>query len=125
MQWLLVAAGGAVGATARYVLGGAVQRAAGIPFPLGTLVVNVLGCLCIGALTAVAERGAGLSTEARLFLIVGILGGFTTFSAYGVETYGLLRNGAVGAALANALGSVVLGLGAVWAGHTVARALLG
>lgn len=123
MQWLLVAAGGAVGATARYVLGGAVQRAAGIPFPLGTLVVNVLGCLCIGALTAVAERGAGLSTEARLFLIVGILGGFTTFSTFGFETVSLLRAGAPGYAAAGVVAQLCLGVAGLYAGLTLGERL--
>lgn len=116
---LLVAAGGATGAVARYLLATWIQPSGAAPrFPLATLVVNLAGCLAVGLLAGLAERHAGwLSTELRLLLMVGVLGGFTTFSAFGLETVQLLRRGEwllaggyVGASMALGLALVVLGL---------------
>ena len=114
---ILVGAGGAVGAVARYLATGVVIRnfSAG-PFPLGTLVVNVTGCFIIGVLTTLAEHHHVLSQEARLLLITGLLGGFTTFSAFGFETVLLLRTGEGMLALMNVLLSVSLSLLAVYCG---------
>ena len=118
---LLVGAGGFLGSVLRYVAGGAVQAAARhVHFPWGTLAVNAAGCLLIGLLGGLAETRHVLSPEQRLFLITGFLGGFTTFSAYGFETYYLVRVGEPGLAAANALGQVALGLACVWAGHALA-----
>jgi len=118
---LLVGAGGFLGSVLRYVAGGAVQAAARhVPFPWGTLAVNAAGCLLIGLLGGLAETRHVLGPEQRLFLITGFLGGFTTFSAYGFETYYLVRVGEPGLAAANALGQVALGLACVWAGHALA-----
>jgi len=86
-------------------------------FPVGTLVVNVLGCLVIGVLGAIGQHVQPWSPGARLFLFTGILGGFTTFSAFGYETFELLRSGAAALAALNVLAQVAAGLAAVWAGY--------
>ena len=118
---LAIALGGAVGALARYGTVVGLGRWLGFGFPWGTLAVNVAGCFAVGVLaTAFAERSA-LSPELRLALLVGLLGGFTTFSAFGLETWRLLEDAQPGRALANALGSVAAGLVAVGAGAAVAR----
>ena len=118
---LLVSIGGALGSVLRYLMSGAVQRLLrDATFPYGTLCVNVLGCLVVGMLSQLAESRGAFTGDARLFLVVGLLGGFTTFSAFGNETMNLLREAEFDLALANALGSVVLGLGAVWLGRAVA-----
>ena len=119
----LVAAGGAAGAVSRYLLGRAVQHAAGGPFPWGTLAVNVLGCLAIGVALHYIQDRQTIGPSARLFLTIGILGGFTTFSSFGYETVQLAAGGQWGAAAGNVLGNVLLGLGAVWLGWVAARAL--
>ncbi len=119
---LIIGAGGLVGAIMRYLVGSWVIGAVGNPsFPYGTLVVNVLGCAMIGLLAGLAETRDLLSPEARAFLLVGLLGGFTTFSAFGFETISLARDGALLIGLANVGAQVVLGLGAVWAGLSVAQ----
>jgi len=124
VKLLLVGAGGFLGSVLRYLAGGAVQAAARHPhFPWGTLAVNAAGCLLIGFLGGVAETRHVLTLEQRLFLITGFLGGFTTFSAYGFETYYLVRVGEPGLAVANVFGQVALGLAGVWAGHQLAALL--
>ncbi len=113
----LVAVGGALGSVARLKLGGLVlQTHADWRFPIGTFVVNVLGCLVIGALAALSERSSLISPNARIFLFTGILGGFTTFSAFGLETFHLLRRGELLVAGSYAGLSVVVGLLALWLG---------
>jgi CrcB protein len=118
-----VALGGALGAVLRHLLGGLVQARAGVVFPLGTLAVNVAGCLAIGVLTELVESRGGLHPETRALLMVGLLGGFTTFSAFGNETLSLLRDGEPTLAGANVAANVVLGLLAVWAGRVAATLL--
>jgi CrcB protein len=114
-ELLLVATGGGLGACARYLLSGYVlQFAAQSRFPWGTFTVNVLGCLVAGLLMALAEKYQLISPAARLFLFTGILGGFTTFSAFGVETVNLIRRGDILLALAYVLASVVCGLAVLW-----------
>ncbi len=114
---LLVGAGGFLGSIARYGLGGLVQDRAGASFPLGTLVVNVVGCFVIGLVSELAETRGFLTPESRAFLVIGVLGGFTTFSAFGNETLNLLRERDLALAGANVLLNVVLSLGAVWLGR--------
>ena len=112
---LLVGLGGFLGAIARYRLGAAVMHGTGLArFPIGTFVVNVAGCLAIGLLAGVVARYHVLGTEARLFLFTGLLGGFTTFSAFGLESVELLRRGEWAMTGLYAGGSVVAGLAAVW-----------
>jgi CrcB protein len=122
MHWLLLFAGGGIGAVLRYELEGLVQAQAGATFPWGTFAVNVLGCFAIGLVaTWIDERGAASATM-RLFLVPGVLGGFTTFSAFGLETWRLVEEGAFGFAAGNALGSVAVCLAAVAAGAALGRA---
>jgi CrcB protein len=119
---LLVGAGGFLGSVLRYLASGAVQSAArSASFPWGTLAVNASGCFAIGLFAHLAETRGMLGAEQRLFLITGLLGGYTTFSAYGNETFLLFREGETALAAANALGQVALGLAAVWAGRALAH----
>lgn len=108
---LIVALGGALGSLARWGLSGAVQRWTGSPLPWGTFVVNAIGSLAIGFVAALALERTLVSPAARLFVITGVLGGFTTFSALSYETVALLRDGQWLAATSYALGSVVVGVG--------------
>jgi fluoride exporter len=113
----LVGVGGFIGSMARFKLGGLVLRySADGKFPASTLVVNVLGCLIAGVLFGLTEKQNLFSASARLFLFTGLLGGFTTFSAFGLETFALLRRGAISLALMNAFLSVGLGVVMVWLG---------
>ncbi len=121
----LVGLGGMLGAILRYGAGGLVHRLFEGRFPLGTLLINTAGCLCIGFLTTMADDRGVLSASARLFLFIGVLGGFTTFSSFGYETLTLWRDGLAGRALLNIGANVVCGLGAVWVGHVIARLLPG
>jgi CrcB protein len=119
---LLVGTGGFLGASLRYLIGGLVYRWLPGTFPYGTFVINVTGCFAIGLLAALTEDRS-LGPGARLFWMVGVVGGYTTFSTFGYETLSLLGEGSVGAAWLNVLGQVALGLLAVWAGMTLGRAL--
>ena len=117
----LVAAGGALGRVLRWWTTSWVQRLSPTSsFAWGTLLVNVLGSFAIGALMTLAVERTSLSSELRLLLVTGVLGGFTTFSAYSFETLALLRSGQSGAALAYSMGSVALGLVAAFAGRMAA-----
>jgi fluoride exporter len=120
-QYFMVALGGAVGSLARWQLASLVTRAAGdYKFPLGTFVVNVIGCLIMGALAGYAAKHGEFSTNARLLLFTGLMGGFTTFSAFGLETFELMRRGQVLIAGSNVVLSVVLGVVGLWVGYWVA-----
>jgi CrcB protein len=121
VQVLLIGIGGFVGSIARHLLSGAVQSATAATFPYGTLAVNVLGCLVIGALSELADARAFLSSDARALLIIGCLGGFTTFSAFGNETMNLVRDSDWIRAAANVAAHVVLAIGAVWLGRAAAH----
>lgn len=126
MKFALVGLGGLIGALLRYSLGGALNRIrVGASFPYETLAINVAGCLAIGALAGLAESRGVLGPSTRAFLFIGLLGGFTTFSTFGYETFQLLRDGQVGIALTSVLLQTTLGIGAVWAGDSGARALWG
>lgn len=119
----LVGAGGALGAAARYLVGLATHRGlAPGAFPWGTLAVNLAGCLLIGLGAGLAETRGGLANEARLFLFVGVLGGFTTFSSFGYETFALLREQHLLRAALNAGANVALGLLLVALGHALGSA---
>ncbi len=117
----IVGAGGFLGAIARYLLGGAAQRVSGGTFPLGTLAVNVLGCLLIGVLMYAIENRPLLDPRTRLFAVIGFLGAFTTFSAFGHETIALIRDGEWALALLNAGANLFLCLGAVILGRFAAK----
>lgn len=117
---LLVGVGGFAGSVLRYAVSGAAQRVShALSWPWGTLAVNVLGCLLIGILSHLAVARGALTSHARALLIVGFLGGFTTFSTFSNETFGLIQIHDTGAALANLAAQVGLGLGAVWLGHAI------
>lgn len=123
---LYVGLGGFVGSVLRYWMGGAVQQLANNPaFPLGTLVVNLAGCLLIGFLSQLADARGIFPPEARLFVFTGLLGGFTTFSAFGNESVNLLRNGDNLSALLNVGIYVFAGLGAVWLGRAITQWIWG
>lgn len=124
MKLLWIGMGGFIGAVMRYLVAGWAQRAsASVSFPYGTLAVNVIGCLLIGGLTYLADARGLLHAETRLFLFVGVLGGFTTFSTFGIETMNLLRDGQALVALVNILANVTLCLVAVWGGRAAAFAI--
>jgi len=110
-QLLLVGLGGCAGSMARYKLGGWVlHHTATWTFPAGTFVVNVLGCVLAGVLAGLVEKRELFGPDTRLLLFTGLLGGFTTFSAFGLETAYLLRRGETAVALANVLLSVLMGV---------------
>jgi len=128
----LIALGGAVGAVLRYALSGAVQSATqgagsgGVAiFPVGTLVVNVLGCVAIGALAAVFAGQVTIREEYRIAILVGVLGGFTTFSTYMWETFSMASEGQRGWALLNVGLSTVLGFGGAWLAYRVVEWMYG
>ncbi|MFV0128762.1 fluoride efflux transporter CrcB [Streptomyces sp. HMX112] len=122
MNWLLVLAGGAVGASLRYLTDRAVRTRHSSVFPWGTLVVNVLGCLVLGLLTGAVAAGAA-SSPLQLLVGTGLCGALTTYSTFSYETLSLAQGGAGPYAVANAIGSVVAGVGAAFAGAAAARAL--
>ncbi len=122
---VLIALGGGVGSVLRYALAGVGQRLTTTDFPLGTLLVNVAGCLLIGFLYAALAGPWLIREEYRVAILVGLLGGFTTFSTFGYETFGLLNERQYALAAANVGASVVLGLAAVWLGYRVAERAFG
>jgi CrcB protein len=120
----LIGAGGFAGAVLRFLLSSWVQtRSGSIVFPFGTLSVNLLGCLLIGFLSALAENRSMFSAETRSFLIIGGLGAFTTFSTFGNETFILLRAGRLELAILNVGSQVLLGVVLVWLGRVLAGLL--
>ena len=121
MNVLLIALGGSIGAVARYGLSGFVQRFTSPYFPFGTFTVNIVGCLVFGILAGIAEQRFALGPQARAFLLIGVLGGFTTFSSFTYETFQLLRDAEIARAALNVFGQVIVGLAAMWAGFVVAR----
>ena len=124
-QMLIVALGGAVGSVARYRLSGWVlHQAIDWKFPIGTFVVNVMGCLCVGLLAGLAVKDDYFSPDLRLLLFTGLMGGFTTFSAFGLETFYLMRRGEYLIAGSNMVLSLALGMVALFAGfHLIATRL--
>jgi len=121
IKLLMVGAGGFVGSVLRYLVSGAAQALfKNATFPLGTLVVNVTGCFAIGLIAQLAESRGFLSGTSRTFLVMGVLGGYTTFSAYANESFNLLRAGESPLAIVNVAGQVLLGLVCVWLGRDAA-----
>ncbi|MFV5508578.1 fluoride efflux transporter CrcB [Acinetobacter sp. 197] len=109
MGWLWVAMGGAVGASLRYAAGLWLFKPQ-MQFPWPTWWINILGCLCAGIFFACSQKYPIFQQEARLFLMVGILGGFTTFSSFGLESFLLFKQGAMGLAVLYALSSLIIGI---------------
>lgn len=123
MSWLWVALGGAIGASLRYGAGVFLLKPTNL-FPWSTWWINIVGCLLAGIFFAYSQKFPILQNEARLFLMVGILGGFTTFSSFGLETFHLLKQGQVMLAVAYVLSSVVLGVVLLAVGFYSVQALL-
>ncbi|MDR5171157.1 fluoride efflux transporter CrcB [Methylobacillus flagellatus] len=121
-QVMLVALGGAIGSVARFKLSGLVLRySLDWRFPFPTFTVNIIGCLVIGILAGLASREGFISADMRVLLFTGLAGGFTTFSAFGLETMVLLREGHVGIAAAYVVASIVVGLAVMWLGFELAK----
>lgn len=126
LKLLLAGAGGFLGSVLRYSVSGFVQGLSrSIDFPYGTLAVNLLGCLAIGFLSYLAETRGIFTAETRTLIFIGVLGGFTTFSAFGNETINLWRAGENVLAASNIAAHLVLCLGAVWMGRTLAHQIWG
>jgi CrcB protein len=119
-RYLLVMAGGAAGSLVRYVAGVAIMTRLGGRFPLGTLVINVTGSFLIGLLMALLTERFEPHPYWRLVLVVGFLGGYTTFSSFEYETFSAVRDGSPWIGLINVVASVALGYAAVWLGATLA-----
>jgi len=113
--------GGFIGSALRYWLSSATYRVLGPGFPYGTLLVNVVGCFFIGFLMAFFEERFVVSPSLRVFLTIGILGGFTTFSTFTFETMGLLTEGSYLLGAANILGTLLTCLGATWLGTVIGK----
>ncbi len=123
MKYVLIGFGGAIGAVGRYLLQGLVYQFTGATFPYGTLVVNILGCFLIGLIMELSADRFLIDAQLRVFITIGVLGGFTTFSSFGYETFALLRDGELVRASFNVIGSVMAGLAAVWLGFVTAHIL--
>jgi CrcB protein len=122
----LAGIGGFIGSSLRYAVTGYVQTwSRSIDFPYGTLAVNLVGCFLIGFLSQLAESRGVFTAESRTFVFIGILGGFTTFSAFGNETMNLWREGENLLAMTNVAAHLLLGLGAVWASRALAYQIWG
>ncbi|MCZ7886527.1 MULTISPECIES: fluoride efflux transporter CrcB [Agrobacterium] len=119
----LVAAGGAIGSVFRYLVGVWSVRLAGAHFPWGTLAVNVAGSFMIGFLVELVARRLNASMEMRLFLVTGVLGGFTTFSSFSLDAVSLFERGTLGLSAVYVLASLVVSIAAVFAGLALGRSL--
>lgn len=118
LTYLFVALGGALGSVARYAIGGSIARAAQEVFPWGTLVVNITGCFLIGLFATMTGPGGRISVtpDFRVFFLVGICGGYTTFSSFSLQTLTLARDGDILRAGGNVVASVLFCLIGVWLG---------
>ncbi len=120
-----VALGGAIGSMVRYSVSAfVVKQVNPVHFPWGTFSVNILGCMLAGVFLLVAESVQSISQEARLFIVTGLLGGFTTFSAFGIETLGLIRRGEILIALSYASLSIIVGVCAMWLTYSMVKMVL-
>ena len=120
----LIAIGGSAGAVARYLLSGFAHRWTSGTFPVGTLFVNAVGCLAIGAVMGLIEDKGVLGPNVRWFIVIGFLGSFTTFSAFGYETIEMWSDGQLAAAGLNAIANFGLGVGAVLVGRLLVHSLV-
>lgn len=118
---VLIAVAGLFGTLLRYWLSGFVARQYGETFPWGTMAVNLIGCLLTGAVFSVTETRFVVNPTVRMVILIGLLGGLTTFSSYGLQTFTLLRDGSFGLAILNVVTSNTLGLVMVWFGYHVAK----
>lgn len=122
LKILLVGTGGFFGSISRYLVSIGIQQVVKYSWlPYGTITVNILGCFLIGLLGGLAEVRQMISVETRLLLMVGFLGGFTTFSSFEFELFALARNSELLALLVNLSIQLIFGFGAVWLGHALAK----
>jgi CrcB protein len=122
--YLVIGLGGALGAIARYVLSSWIYQKYFYTFPWGTFVVNMLGCFVLGIVYVLGVENLVTSPNTRLFISVGFLGAFTTFSTLSLETLNLIKSGEIIVAVLNGLGSLLVGLIAVWLGMSLTQLLL-
>ena len=123
LRTVFIAIAGLVGTLLRYWLSGVVARRFGETFPWGTMAVNLIGCFVTGAVFYLSEERFLINPTLRTVILIGLLGGFTTFSSYGLQTFTLLRDGEFGLATLNVAVSNVAGLLMVWAGYVLSKAL--
>jgi CrcB protein len=121
MKYLLIMLGGGAGSLVRYLAGTAILSRFGGRFPLGTVAINVTGSFLIGLIMTVLTERLPPDNNWRPLLVVGFLGGYTTFSTFEWETYSVIRDGSLGIGFLNVIGSVTLGYAAVWLGAVLAR----
>lgn len=122
--YAMIGLGGALGAVARYALSTWIYQRYFYTFPWGTFVVNILGCFLLGIVYVLGVEKLMISPNTRLFISVGFIGAFTTFSTFSLETLNILKNGEIKIALFNSFGSLVLGLFAVWLGMILTQLLI-
>ena len=122
-KYLLIAVGGALGSIARYWVGSTIANRMGTKFPYGTFVINLTACVIIGFSLSFLARRADLNTGWRFLVPIGFIGAYSTFSTYEWETLSNIRSGAFAIAALYAVGSLVLGLAAVWGGSLLAEIL--
>ncbi|MBI5588750.1 MAG: fluoride efflux transporter CrcB [Deltaproteobacteria bacterium] len=123
MKILLIALAGAAGTLLRYWLGGVVQRSAGVSFPWGTFAVNMLGCFLFGLIWSLAEERMAISAEVRIIILVGFMGGLTTFSSFVFETGALMRDSQWALAFGNIALENITGLVLLFLGFAAGRML--
>ena len=121
LKYLLIGTGGFLGSVLRYWTSVNAYKIFGEKFPYGTFVVNVLGCLLIGFISEISENRFLISPEIRIFLMIGFLGGYTTFSTFGYETFMLVQDKDYVTAVANIFLSVIVCLASVWIGTLIAK----
>jgi CrcB protein len=119
----LIGLAGFIGTLSRYWMSGVVARRYGETFPLGTLVVNLVGCFLVGLLFYLLQERFLVNHTVRTVVLIGFLGGFTTFSSFGLQTFTLLQDGEFGLAALNVSVANLLGLVLVWAGYTLAKVI--
>ncbi|UWG98135.1 fluoride efflux transporter CrcB [Dehalobacter sp. DCM] len=122
--YLVIGLGGAFGAVARYAMSSWISQKFLYAFPWGTFAVNMLGCFIIGIVYVLGVENLILSSNTRLFLSVGFIGAFTTFSTFSLETLNIIKSGDVKTALFNSIGSLVVGLLAVWLGMVLTKLIV-
>jgi CrcB protein len=123
VKLLLIGFAGFIGTLGRYWLSGVVARRYGETFPLGTLLVNLIGCFLVGLLFYLMQERYLVNQNVRTIILIGMLGGFTTFSSLGLQTFTLIQDNEIALAVINMVASNVMGLLLVWAGYALGRAL--